>query len=253
VTKRSHILEAEAANVALAENGGETMATRSFGQTRTLLACGVVAGPIFVAVSLIQVLTRDGFDLTRHPLSLLSVGDMGWVQIANFIAAGLLSAAFAVGLRRVLHPGPAGTWAPLLMGLYGVGLVVGGAFVADPALGFPPGAPEGIPAEFSWHAAVHNVAPVLAFTAVVAACFVIVRRFVVRRQWTWAVYSGLSGLSALILAAWPGVDGVSVRLAIAVTITFAWETLLAASLLRQQSGTAGAGHDAVKAVDVQAR
>jgi hypothetical protein len=40
--------------------------------TRALLASGVVAGPLFVAVALLQALTRDGFDLRRHPLSLLS-------------------------------------------------------------------------------------------------------------------------------------------------------------------------------------
>jgi hypothetical protein len=47
--------------------------------TRTLLACGVAAGPLFTGVSLLQVLARDGFDLGRHPLSLLSLGDAGWV------------------------------------------------------------------------------------------------------------------------------------------------------------------------------
>jgi hypothetical protein len=40
--------------------------------TRALLACGVVAGPLFVAVALLQVLTRQGFDLTRHRISLLA-------------------------------------------------------------------------------------------------------------------------------------------------------------------------------------
>jgi Protein of unknown function (DUF998) len=152
----------------------------------------------------------------------------------------------------VLRPGPGSKWGPLLMAVYGVGLVVGGAFVTDPALGFPPGAPEGIPDEISWHAAVHNFAPGVAFLAVVAACFVLMRRFIVRRQWTWAVYSGLSGLGALILSAWPGIDGVSVRLAVAAAIGFAWETALAASLLRQHSGAADAADDAIKAVGVPA-
>jgi hypothetical protein len=33
---------------------------------RALLACGVIAGPLFIAVSLLQALTRDGFDLRRQ-------------------------------------------------------------------------------------------------------------------------------------------------------------------------------------------
>jgi hypothetical protein len=31
-----------------------------------LLACGVVAGPLFIVVGVLQMLTRDGFDPGRH-------------------------------------------------------------------------------------------------------------------------------------------------------------------------------------------
>jgi hypothetical protein len=47
---------------------------------------------------------------------LLSLGDLGWIQIANFVVTGALFVACAVGLRRVLHPGRAGTWGPRLVG-----------------------------------------------------------------------------------------------------------------------------------------
>ena len=63
--------------------------------TRALLVCGVVAGPLYVVVALLQVLFRDGFDLGRHPLSLLSLGELGWIQITNFIVGGLLAVGFA--------------------------------------------------------------------------------------------------------------------------------------------------------------
>lgn len=46
-------------------------------ETARLLACGVVAGPLFLAVLMIQAFTREGFDLSRHPLSMLSLGDLG--------------------------------------------------------------------------------------------------------------------------------------------------------------------------------
>ncbi|HEV2894210.1 MAG TPA: DUF998 domain-containing protein, partial [Actinomycetota bacterium] len=59
-------------------------------RTSRLLACGIVAGPLFLAIGLTQAFTRDGFDLSRHPLSLLSLGDLGWVQIANFVVTGAL-------------------------------------------------------------------------------------------------------------------------------------------------------------------
>lgn len=122
-----------------------TTATRTTDVTRTLLGAGVVAGPLFVTTVAVQTLTRDGFDLRRHPLSMLALGDHGWIQVINFIAAGGLSLIFAVGVARRLQDGPGSTWAPRLLALFGVGLVIGGIFKADPALGFPAGAPEGIP------------------------------------------------------------------------------------------------------------
>ena len=107
--------------------------------TRALLTGGTVAGPQFVVVSLIQAFTRDGFDLRRHPFSMLSLGDYGRIQITNFVVGGLLFVASAVGMWRVLRPGRGGTWGPLLVGTFGVSLVAGGVFLADPALGFPAG------------------------------------------------------------------------------------------------------------------
>jgi hypothetical protein len=201
--------------------------------TRALLACGVAAGPLFVVVALIQLLTRDGFDIRRHPLSLLSVGDLGWVQITNFVVSGLLIIGFAVGIRRALHPGRAGTWGPVLVGVFGVGLVAGGVFVTDPALGFPPGAPAGIPEEVSWHAAVHGFAPGVAFDAVIVVCFVFLRRFAALRQWRWATYCATTAVAALALTWWPDRDGISVRLAVAVTLALIWASSLAWHLMTE--------------------
>jgi hypothetical protein len=58
--------------------------------TRLLLGLGVIAGPFYVAVSLAQALTRDGFDITRHAWSLLANGDLGWLQMANLILTGAI-------------------------------------------------------------------------------------------------------------------------------------------------------------------
>jgi Protein of unknown function (DUF998) len=204
--------------------------------TRALLACGVVAGPLFVAVALLQVLTRRGFDLTRHPISLLSLGDLGWIQIANFVIAGLLAVAFALGLRRALRPGRGGTWGPLLLGGYGLGLVAGGVFVADPALGFPPGTPDGIPDQLSWHGMLHAIAPPLAFLTLVAACFVLARRFSGLGQRGWAGYCAATGVLLLGIMAWPDQDTVSMQLAVAVVLGSAWVSALAARLLTELTG-----------------
>lgn len=95
--------------------------------TRTLLLCGAIAGPLFLVVVLIQDHTRPSFSLRIH----LSLGDWGWVQIVNFVLAGLLNLLYALGLRRRLHPGPAATWFPFPIGAYGLGLMTVGIFTTD--------------------------------------------------------------------------------------------------------------------------
>jgi hypothetical membrane protein len=106
--------------------------------TRSLLGYGIVAGPLYVLVSLTESLTRDGFDLRRHAWSLLSNGPYGWVHIATFVVTGLMTVAFAIGLHRTGRS----TWAPRLIAGYGLSLVAAGVLRADPALGFPPGTPS---------------------------------------------------------------------------------------------------------------
>jgi Protein of unknown function (DUF998) len=168
-------------------------------RTRAMLAGGVVAGPLFIATVVIQELTRDGFDPKRHPLSLLSLGDLGWIQITNFVIAGLLALVSAVGLRRVLHPGRAGTWGPLLIGVYGVGLIWGGVFVADPAFGYPVGTPDTAPEQLSVHGALHGIAPAAAALALIAACFVFARRFAGLGQRRWAAYCVATAVADIVL------------------------------------------------------
>jgi len=65
--------------------------------TRALLGYGVLVGPFYLAVGLVQALVRDGFDLARHPLSLLANGPGGWIQTANFVVSGLMVVAAALG------------------------------------------------------------------------------------------------------------------------------------------------------------
>ncbi len=56
------------------------MTTRS---TQWQLLGGVVATPLFFVVALAQLSLHAGFDITRHYLSQLYSGDLGWIQIAN--------------------------------------------------------------------------------------------------------------------------------------------------------------------------
>lgn len=196
--------------------------------TSRLLGPARLAAPLFVGVAAAQVLVRDGFDLSRHPLSLLSNGSGGWVQITNFIVTGLLVVCFAVGVRRRLHPGRAGTWSPILFGALGVGLVAAGIFVTDPGLGFPPGTPE--VTETTWHGAAHNVAAALATDPGAVGCLVLARRFSVEGERAWAMASVATAVVVLLLGWWPDADSISIRLAAVVTLLLTYVSVVAAKL-----------------------
>lgn len=221
-----------------------TVTTRTAGSTRRLLAAGALAGPLFLTTWLGQAVTREGFDPSRHPLSLLSLGDQGWIQIANFVVTGSLFAGGAVGLRRTLRRGRGRTWGPLLVGGFGVGLALAGVFVTDAGAGFPVGAPEGAPAHVSWHGVLHEVGFGLAQLCWAAATVVLARRFASQRRWGWttACLAGLVG--ALTIVGWPDLNSFAVRATVATAVelgllTAVFVRLLVRSAPAPASGTAG--------------
>jgi hypothetical membrane protein len=202
---------------------------RETSTTKTLLAYGVLAGPVYVATSLGQALTRDGFDLTKHAWSLLSNGPYGWIQITNFVAIGLMTIALAVGLRRAR----VGTWAPRLIGVFGASMVAAGVFRADPAMGFPAGTPDGA-GEVTWHGMLHFAVAGIGFTCLAAACLVLARRFAAEQSRGWARYSRVTGV--LFLAGFVamftsgGAAWGTLTFVAAVVIVFTWVSALAARL-----------------------
>jgi hypothetical protein len=205
-----------------------------------LLYCGVVAGPVFTVVAVIEMLTRSGFDLRRHDLSLLSNGSLGWIQISNFVLAGVLTIAAALGMRRVLRSGRGSTWAPILIAIYGLGYIGAGVFVADPMNGFPPGTPNGLPGSASWHSWMHLISGSLGFIALIAACFTFARRFSGLRRRGWMAYSLATGI--VVLAAVIGISSGSQSAAtiigffVAATVGWAWLSALSVRLVGRSQG-----------------
>ncbi len=198
-----------------------------------LLACGVALGPLFYVVVLIQLLTRNGFDIRRHPLSLLSLGDSGWIQVVNFMLTGVLAIACCVGMMRVLRDTRGGTWGPLLIGLFGLGMIAAGLFPPDPLLGFPPGTSPEIPATMSRRAALHGVGFFVAFLSLTVACFTFSRRYFAIGKPGWAFYSIATGLvtPALIVAGMAMQSATSIAFFIVGIIAFGWVSACAAQLM----------------------
>jgi Protein of unknown function (DUF998) len=99
-------------------------------RTKALLVCGAIAGPLFTLAWAVEGATRAHYHPLRHPVSSLELGDLGWTQRANFIVAGRLTLAFAIGLRRAAALGGS-NWGPLLVGTHAIGLLGAGIFVTD--------------------------------------------------------------------------------------------------------------------------
>jgi hypothetical membrane protein len=202
--------------------------------TRFLLTCGAVAAPLWAVVSLAQAATREGFDLTRHSLSALSNGSLGWLEIANFVIAGVLTIVGAVGLRRALHGTPGGKWAPRLVRVNGIGMIGGGVFVMDPADGFPAGTPNGMPQTLTWHSYGHMAAGSIAFIALIAACYVLGRHFSRAGNRGYAVASRVAGTALLVGYGWAvsGGKAGSLTLAVGAIIAMLWISTVAARYRR---------------------
>lgn len=174
--------------------------------------------------------TRAGIDLRVHPFSFLSLGDLGWLQITNFVVCGLLFIACGIGMRRVLHPGPGGAAGPGLIAAFGTSMIGGGVFLADPAFGYPAGAPAGVPETISWHGTVHGIAFALGVVTLLAAFAVLARRFAHEGARGWLQYTAATAAVFVLLSA-IGLGGGDFRIASAgFVVGWGWVSVVAASL-----------------------
>jgi hypothetical membrane protein len=212
------------------------------------LVCGAIAGPLFTVAWIIEGATRPNYNPLRHPISSLALGQSGWTQVANFIVTGLLTLAFAIGLRRALRSRGGSTWGPLLIGAIAIGFLGAGIFVTDPLNGYPPGTPDKHLAYSSAPAALHDLFSSFVFLGLPIACFVFARRFARWGESGWAVYSTVTGLAfaAMFVLTSAGfaqtgglVDLAGLFQRITLTTGWAWMTLLAVHLLRASWDTPG--------------
>src|SRR4029079_6009574 len=110
-----------------------------------LVCCGWLVAPIFYLLAVFQLMIRPDFDIKVLPISFLSLGDLGWIQVLNFIVTGVLALMCARGMRLALRGEKAGTFGPILVGLFGIGMIMAGLFRPDPIPGVSPGVDAGSP------------------------------------------------------------------------------------------------------------
>ena len=112
--------------------------------TRWLMRCGVIGPIVFVSGFWILGARRPGYRPRYTFASQLGLNGGGRVWRTVNVIAGLLMAAFGVGLRRTMSKGAASSsgWLAVVAG--GLGFVTFGISRDDPWLLYPPGAPRGI-------------------------------------------------------------------------------------------------------------
>jgi Protein of unknown function (DUF998) len=181
---------------------------------------------------LIEGATRQGYDPIRLPISLLSLGDPGWMQVANFVVFGALEVAFAVGLAgSSVGPAARSRSGPILIGIFGAGVIAAGLFVTDPGGGYPPGGAAG-----SGTGALHDVATLVVFGSLIAAAAAFALAFARSGRVRWGWYSAATSAAVAvgfvaIIAAFNGtgeiadLGGLIQRLT--VFVGWLWLTLLA--------------------------
>jgi len=187
---------------------------------RPLLLAGVAAGLLFFIVPTIEVFRRPGFDLDRHAISMLSLGEGGWIMKTVFIVSGLLTLACAAGIQLKMAPGWTAHVTTLLIGAYGLGLVIAGVFDAPAGLGFPAGTPDDQQPVMTTGAKLHGLGFIVAFSGLILACFVLAWHFMQAGQPLWAAASLLAGIAMPLLVA------LGMAAKIAPGIAFYWAAML---------------------------
>jgi hypothetical membrane protein len=126
---------------------------------KLLIACGFAAPIVFVGTFLIEGATRPGYDAWAEFVSLLSLGNDGWMQVADFLASGWLLLGFSVAVLQAVRVGAAPRPAPIVFSTMGLGLVAAGAFPTDV-----------VDTPLSLHGELHYVATAVVAGSMAAAC-----------------------------------------------------------------------------------
>lgn len=162
--------------------------------TDALLLTGLAAALLFVVILLVEGALRPGYDPIYHTGSELELGARGWIQRTNFIVMSAGMFAFAAGVQRSLDS----TIGPLLLAVFGSGLIIAGVFPPDPVRGYPPGAPIDRAAELSRGARIHDVAGPVMFLALLGAGIALAGQL----RGGWRLYTILTAGIGFALTVW---------------------------------------------------
>ena len=207
--------------------------------TRRLALAGAVGPVLWVLIVLaLTVLEWDylrgrGWDPVRasdvvYPSS-TALGDYGWLQILNFLQAGVSVLALCLGLWRTIAPRP--TAALWLLAVVSVAILLS-AFPTDGTAS----------AVTTWHGAIHAGAFLVFYLGSVAAGFLMWRGL--RRNAGWALQGRVSLAAVILVIALTALSSIAsiggLATSLLIVTILGWIELLALHLLsnaRNNTGT----------------
>jgi hypothetical protein len=202
---------------------------RTFPAIRTAAAAGLAApilfGTVLTVLTIVETrfLRTLGWDPLRAPTldwpSGVPLGPYGAIMTGAFIATGLLTVVFGLGLRRALRALPGGDWGGMLLAAAGIGLM-GLASPTDPTLSHLPA---------TLHGRIHDLAYIWLGLTLFPGMIQCGRAFQADPRWRdLARYTWIT--AGLALPAF-GLKGVAVYLYLAAVMT--WAEIIAWRLWRQ--------------------
>jgi Protein of unknown function (DUF998) len=209
--------------------------------TRTLLKCGPFGCILFIGMFLIQGQLRVGYSAEKFPISSLSIGEFGWIQIINFLTAGAFIFLSAVGFRKATSLMKGSLWTARLIGAVGIGLFGAGLFSSDPVYGYPVTSQLAL-AQFTIHGHLHDLFSIFVFICLPILCFRMKNIFKAANKRQWATYSTLSGIVFLVFFVLAGigfkqmpgfVDFAGVLQRLCIIVGFGWLTALFLFILKE--------------------
>ncbi len=93
---------------------------------------GLIAPMLFVMIFTIEGLFRENYSAMKNFISELSLGNEGWIQIANFLIFGFLFFVFSIGLLQAFQKRRLPTTGPILFLILASCYFFSGPFVTDP-------------------------------------------------------------------------------------------------------------------------
>ena len=131
--------------------------------------CGLIAPILFVSIFTIEGLFRENYSEMKNFISELSIGNRGWIQIANFLIFGILFFVFSIGLLQEFQKRRLSSTGPILFLILASCYFFSGPFVTDSGTIFTQ--------QKSVHGIIHGVLGAVVFLLMAISCWTFLKLF----------------------------------------------------------------------------